>query len=68
MKYYAVIDTNVIVSAFLKRGSIPDTVLTLALNDVITMLLNEEILTEYQKVLSRPKFGFDKKDIQLFID
>ena len=64
MKYYAVFDTNVIVSAFLKRGSIPDTVLSLALNDIITLLLNAEIVKE---VLLRPKFGFDEKDVEIFI-
>lgn len=67
MKYYAVLDTNVVVSAFLKRGSIPDTVLSLALNNVITLLLNEEIVKEYREVLLRPKFGFDEKDIEIFI-
>lgn len=67
MKYYAVFDTNVIVSAFLKRGSIPDTVLSLALNDIITLLLNAEIVKEYREVLLRPKFGFDEKDVEIFI-
>ena len=67
MKYYAVIDTNVIVSAFLKSNSIPDTLLDLALSGVIVPLLNAEIVTEYETVLSRDKFGFERKIITDFI-
>ena len=39
-KYYAVIDTNVIVSLFLKEGSIPDQIVSLALNGPIIPLVN----------------------------
>ena len=58
MKYFAVIDTNVVVSAFLKRNSIPDTLLDLALSGIIIPLLSDEIVREYKEVLSREKFGF----------
>ena len=44
MRYYAVIDTNVLVSAFLKENSIPDEVLQLALDGPIIPLLNIDIL------------------------
>lgn len=67
MKYYAVIDTNVIVSAFLKSNSIPDTLLDLALSGMIVPLLNTEIVTEYREVLSREKFGFGKDIVSDFI-
>lgn len=67
MKHYAVIDTNVIVSAFLKSNSIPDTLLDLALSGVIVPLLNAEIVAEYETVLSRDKFGFERKIITDFI-
>ena len=56
MKYYAVIDTNVLVSAMLKWDSVPGNVLELAFSGVIVPLLNEAIMGEYQAVLSRPKF------------
>lgn len=56
MKYYAVIDTNVLVSAALKWKSIPGTIIDLAFNDVIIPLVNKAIITEYQAVLLRPKF------------
>lgn len=67
MKYYAVIDTNVIVSAFLKRNSIPDTLLDLALSGMIVPLLNAEIVAEYREVLSREKFGFGEDIVSDFI-
>ena len=59
-KYYAVIDTNVLVSSMLKRESIPGRVVDLVLLGKIVPLLNEEIVSEYQDVLTRNKFGFDE--------
>ena len=56
MQYYAVIDTNVIVSAMLKWNSIPGSILELTLDGPITPVLNREILDEYRQVLLRPKF------------
>ena len=54
MKYYAVIDTNVLVSALLKSASIPGIVARESLEGQIIPLLNDEIITEYRAVLSRP--------------
>lgn len=68
MKYYAVLDTNVLVSAMLKIGSVPFDVVMEALNGDIIPLLNDEILTEYTGVLSRPKFKFDEKTVKVFLD
>lgn len=56
MKYYAVIDTNVLVSAALKWKSVPGSIIDLVFNDVIIPLVNTEILDEYRTVLLRPKF------------
>lgn len=56
MKYYAVIDTNVLVSAMLKWNSIPGNVMELVFSGMIIPLLNEHIMKEYREVLSRPKF------------
>ena len=67
MRYYAVIDTNVLVSAFLKENSIPDEVLQLALDGPIIPLLNIDILNEYKEVLLRDKFSFDKNIIETFL-
>ena len=56
MKYFVVIDTNVLVSAVLKNNSIPGTIIELAFNGKIIPVLNKEIESEYRNVLLRPKF------------
>ena len=61
MKYYAVIDTNVIVSAFLKWNSVPGVVLQAVFNGFVIPVYNDEILNEYRNVLNRPKFGFSSE-------
>jgi putative PIN family toxin of toxin-antitoxin system len=60
IKIYAVIDTNVLVSALLSRFKNTSTVqlLQLLILGDITPIYNDEILNEYQDVLTRPKFGF----------
>lgn len=68
MKYYAILDTNVLVSAMLKTGSVPGQVAAEALNGNIIPVLNNEIIVEYEDVLSRPKFRFDKKAVKVFLD
>ena len=56
MKFYAVIDTNVLVSAMLKWNSVPGNIMELVFSGTIVPLLNEQIVKEYRDVLSRPKF------------
>ncbi len=68
MKYYAVIDTNVLVSALLKNGSVPSLVLAESLKGDIIPVLNDEIMAEYTDVLHRPKFNFDKAAVQVLLD
>ena len=68
MKFYAVIDTNVVVSSILKRNSKPGFIIDLVNSDLIIPLLNKEILEEYTNVLTRNKFGFDDVTIQQTID
>ena len=64
-RYYAVIDTNVIVSALLSRNQQSPTValLDLVVGKTIVPVYNEEILDEYSDVLSRAKFHFDVERI-----
>lgn len=68
MKYYAVLDTNVLVSAMLKTGSVPGHVVAEALKGDIIPVLNGDILTEYEDVLNRPKFRFDKRAVKVLLD
>ncbi len=63
MKYYAVIDTNVLISAMLKWNSVPGNVMELTFDGPIVPVLNEQILEEYREVLSRPKFHLTEEII-----
>lgn len=65
---YAIIDTNVLVSALLSWDSVPGSVLEQALTGEITPVLSVEILDEYDEVLKRPKFSFDDSLVQLVLD
>ena len=68
MTYYAVIDTNVIISSMLRSGSVPDEVVQLALEGPIIPLVNQEILNEYEEVLTRNKFGFEETKVKKLIE
>ncbi|MDE6404580.1 MAG: putative toxin-antitoxin system toxin component, PIN family [Lachnospiraceae bacterium] len=63
MKYYAVIDTNVLVSAMLKWDSLPGNVMELVFTGSIVPVVSEEIVREYREVLARPKFHFTDRII-----
>jgi putative PIN family toxin of toxin-antitoxin system len=54
-----VLDTNVLVSAFLKPSGHPGTVLRHIRSASLILLLDERILLEYREVLRRPEFGFN---------
>lgn len=59
--YYAVIDTNVLVSALLSASffkSAPGKIVSHIITGEIIPVYNEEILTEYYDVLKRDKFHF----------
>ena len=68
MNVYAVIDTNVLVSALLKWDSVPGAVLEQTLTGSIIPILNEGILEEYGEVLRRKKFSFKEADIQIVLE
>ena len=61
-KYYAVLDTNVLVSALLGAShfSNPTKVLKAVTENRIIPLYNNEIIEEYRNVLSRKKFPFSE--------
>lgn len=69
MTYYAVIDTNVFVSALLSKNSDAATVQVLRaiLDGRIVPLYHNEILAEYDEVLHREKFHFQEKSIQMVL-
>lgn len=65
-----VIDTNVIVSAFLSSHDDVATVLVLTklYKNEIRLYYSKEVLAEYKDVLNREKFKFDKREINRFIN
>ena len=65
MKFLTIIDTNVIVSAFLSRHNDSATVLFLdcLFKGTIIPVYNDEILNEYSTVLTRSKFKIAKEKI-----
>lgn len=66
-KVYAVIDTNVIVSALIskKAESYPLSVMAHVYSGGIVPVFNSEIINEYKDVLSRDKFHLNQSDIDL---
>ena len=63
---YAVIDTNVLVSALLSKSefSNPARIIEATAKGAIVPLINKEIINEYREVLSRKKFKFNNTLIE----
>jgi putative PIN family toxin of toxin-antitoxin system len=62
-----ILDTNVIVSAFLKPESNPALILSLFTEGYLTVCLCEEIWSEYREVIKRGKFQkLDHESIEKF--
>ena len=70
MRYYAVVDTNVIVSALIAKNpdSPPRQVFRAMLSGGIIPLYHSDILTEYKEVLSRKKFHLKPETIQTVLE
>ena len=68
-KFYAVIDTNVIVSAVISKNleSNPAKIIRAIVQDRIVPLFNDEIPDEYREVLSRPKFHLAQAQIDMVL-
>lgn len=70
MVYYAVIDTNVLLSALLSKNENSATVKVLdaVFEGKIIPLYHEDILAEYDEVLHRGKFHLQEKVIRIVLD
>ena len=68
--YYAVFDTNVLVSALLTKRADSPTVQLLdhVLDGRIVLLYNEAIIREYEEVLQRTHFAFPADRVQNLIE
>ena len=62
-----VLNTNVLVSAFLKPHSKPARILRLVIQGEIRIIINEAILAEYQEVLTRPSFQLNDTYVQTIL-
>lgn len=69
-KFYAVLDTNVLVSAMYTGNPSAATrqILDLTLAGTIAPLISKEIVDEYMEVLSRDKFPFKPEDVCFVVD
>lgn len=69
MIYYAIIDTNVLVSALISKESDSATVLLVArmIAGEIVPVYSDEIMEEYRNVLNRKKFRFDPSRISILL-
>ena len=72
MTYFAVLDTNVLVSALLASRKLKDTpplkVLRYMLNGTIIPVYDDEIMAEYSEVLRRGKFAFPEEYINTLLE
>jgi putative PIN family toxin of toxin-antitoxin system len=54
-----VIDTNVLVSALMTSGGLPEAVINLALSGEVQWAASESVLAEYEDVLKRPRLAIE---------
>jgi putative PIN family toxin of toxin-antitoxin system len=65
-----VLDTNILVSAFIKYGGNESKIIEKTINRQITHITSEDILDEFHTVISRPQFRYSStkiKEIMLFL-
>ncbi len=60
----AVLDTNVVISAFLKAGGREALVFRLGRSGAFVPVISEALLGEYKRVLGRTGFGFDPQRVR----
>jgi uncharacterized protein len=63
-----VVDTNVLVVGLLSPFGPPGEVVRMIAGGALHLCFDARILTEYQEVLARAKFGFDADLVQTFLD
>ena len=63
-----VLDTNVLVAGLLSPFGPCGEIVRMVSSGELTLSLDARILTEYQEVLDRPKFKFDKDKVAALLD
>ena len=65
---YAVIDTNILVSALLRPAGPPGQVMAAALAGRLIPVVSDAVLAEYASVLTRPRLGLDAGRVRGALD
>ena len=63
-----VVDTNVLVSGLLGAYTNPGEIVRMVSSGSLELCHDSRILEEYREVLLRPKFSFQKKDVDFLLD
>jgi putative PIN family toxin of toxin-antitoxin system len=63
-----VLDTNIIVSAFINPKGTPGEIISLILAKKITICYDNKIFSEYMEILKNSKFNFDNILVDEFLD
>lgn len=63
-----VLDTNVLVAALLSPFQPPGRILDLILTGELKIVFDDRVMAEYRTVLLRPKFGFDRRNVEELLD
>jgi predicted nucleic acid-binding protein len=63
-----VLDTTVLVSGLLSPFGPPGEIVRLVSSGVVTLCLDARILSEYDEVLARPRFGFGHDSVAALLD
>lgn len=63
-----VIDTNVLVAGLLSPFGVCGEIVRMVSSGELTLLFDARILSEYDEVLRRPRFGFEEDKIAAFLD
>ena len=61
-----VLDTNVLVSGLLTPFGSSGEIVRMVFSGELLLYIDARILTEYKDVLHRPKFKFNKENIEIF--
>ena len=63
-----VLDTNVLVSGLLNPYHAPGEIVRMVSSAALTLCVDARIITEYRKVLKRPRFQIDPDHLQAVLD
>ncbi|MDO8525550.1 MAG: putative toxin-antitoxin system toxin component, PIN family [Candidatus Omnitrophota bacterium] len=63
-----VVDTNVIVSGLLSPYGAPAKIVRMLIRQDVELYVDSRIFAEYEEVLKRPKFGFDRRQVDFLLD